>query len=277
MTATLINGKQIADQLLTTARQRVAHANVTPGLAVIMVGDNPASQVYIRNKIRACDKTGILSYRYDLPADTAESEVLAKIQMLNDDPKIHGILLQLPMPAHINADKVLETIVPEKDVDGFHALQMGRLVADLPSLRPCTPAGCMVLLENSGIALAGAHAVIIGRSHIVGKPMALMLINAGATVTVCNSRTRDLSRLCRAADILIVAVGRAQMVGTDMVKPGAIVIDVGINRLPEGGIVGDVYFDTVKEVAGAITPVPGGVGPMTIAQLVHNTLQAAGI
>ena len=277
MQTNIINGKEIANQLLTTAAEKMAAAGKPVGLAVVIVGENAASQVYVRNKVNACAKTGISSTRYDLPETLSEAELLAQIQALNADDSVHGILVQLPLPKHIDAEKVLETIAVEKDVDGFHATHMGRLVADLPSLRPCTPAGCMLLLQSTGVNLAGANAVVVGRSHIVGKPMAIMLINAGATVTVCNSKTKDLAAVCRNADVLVAAVGRANFITKDMIKPGAIVIDVGINRLEDGSITGDVDFAGAQGIAGAITPVPGGVGPMTIAMLVHNTLSAADI
>ena len=277
MSAIRIDGAAVAQKLLAAAADRVAAAASPPGLAVLLVGENPASQVYVRNKVRACEKTGVISSRHDMPADSSEDEVLAKIAAFNADPAIHGILVQLPLPPHVNAEKMLEAIAPEKDVDGFHAHHMGRLVADLPSLRPCTPAGCMELLRETGVTLAGANAVVIGRSHIVGKPMAMMLINAGATVTVCNSKTRDLAAIAASADILVAAIGKPRFVSGDMIKPGAVVIDVGINRLPEGGLAGDVDYDAASRRAAAITPVPGGVGPMTIAMLVLNTLTAAGI
>lgn len=277
MQTNIINGKEIANQLLATAAEKMAVAGKPVGLAVVIVGENAASQVYVRNKVNACAKTGISSTRYDLPETLSEAELLAQIQALNADDSVHGILVQLPLPKHIDAEKVLETIAVEKDVDGFHATHMGRLVADLPSLRPCTPAGCMLLLQSTGVNLAGANAVVVGRSHIVGKPMAIMLINAGATVTVCNSKTKDLAAVCRNADVLVAAVGRANFITKDMIKPGAIVIDVGINRLEDGSITGDVDFAGAQGIAGAMTPVPGGVGPMTIAMLVHNTLSAADI
>lgn len=277
MNTTIIDGKKIAGDLLQTAAQALAASGRPVGLAVVLVGENPASQVYVRNKVNACEKTGIRSMRYDLPADTGESALLEKIAELNADPAVQGILVQLPLPPHISPEKVLETIAPEKDVDGFHAVHIGRLVGGLPSLYPCTPAGCMRLLKSAGAALSGADAVVLGRSHIVGKPMALMFINAGATVTVCNSKTKNLPERCRQADILVAAVGRAHFVRGDMIKPGAIVIDVGINRLDNGKITGDVDYEAAQGIAAAITPVPGGVGPMTIAMLVHNTLQAAGV
>ena len=275
--ATIIDGKAIAGNLLLQLKEALAAADRPVGLAVVLVGENSASAVYVRNKVNACHKVGVRSVRYDLPASTSEDELLDKITELNQDDTIQGILVQLPLPPAINAEKVLEHIAPEKDVDGFHAVHMGRLVAGLPSLAPCTPAGCMYLLAHAGAQLAGADAVVLGRSHIVGKPMAAFLINAGATVTVCNSRTQRLADKCRQADILIAAIGRANAISADMIKPGAVVIDVGINRLPDGSITGDVDYAAAQEVAAAITPVPGGVGPMTIAMLIYNTLFAAGI
>ncbi len=276
MTATIIDGRAVADLVLDECATKISGASRTPGLAVLIVGENPASQVYVRNKVRSCERVGLNSKKLELPADITEDALLNEINTLNTDDSIHGILLQLPLPAHINADRVLLAITPEKDVDGFHPENMGRLASGLPALQPCTPRGCMRLLQHAGIDPAGKRAAILGRSNIVGKPMALMLINAGATVSVCNSKTPSLSEITLSADILVAAVGRPKMAGADLVKPGAAVIDVGINRT-ETGIVGDVDYDSVCEVAGHITPVPGGVGPMTIAMLVANTLQAAGV
>ena len=275
MTAEIIDGRAVADTILDEcAAQIAARQDVTPGLAVLIVGDNTASQVYVRNKVRACERVKLNSQKRELLATIDETTLLQHIAEMNDDPAIHGILVQLPLPPHINAEKVLTAIAPHKDVDGFHPVNLGKLTAGLPSLWPCTPHGCMRLLYHAGIAPGGKRAVILGRSNIVGKPMALMLINAGATVTVCNSKTPELAATTAQADIVIAAVGRAQMVGADMIKPGAAVIDVGINR-GDNGIVGDVDFAAVQKVAGHLTPVPGGVGPMTIAMLVVNTLQAA--
>ena len=275
MTAEIIDGRAVADTILDEcAAQIAARQDVTPGLAVLIVGDNTASQVYVRNKVRACERVKLNSQKRELPATIDETTLLQHIAEMNDDPAIHGILVQLPLPPHINAEKVLTAIAPHKDVDGFHPVNLGKLTAGLPSLWPCTPHGCMRLLYHAGIAPGGKRAVILGRSNIVGKPMALMLINAGATVTVCNSKTPELAATTAQADIVIAAVGRAQMVGADMIKPGAAVIDVGINR-GDNGIVGDVDFAAVQKIAGHLTPVPGGVGPMTIAMLVVNTLQAA--
>jgi methylenetetrahydrofolate dehydrogenase (NADP+)/methenyltetrahydrofolate cyclohydrolase len=247
----------------------------TPALAVILVGDDPASTVYVRNKVKACADSGLHSVleRYD--AATSQQVLLARIAALNADPAIHGILVQMPLPKHLDAHRVIEAIAPAKDVDGFSVASAGELMSGLPGLRPATPAGCMKLIESTGVALRGKHAVVIGRSNTVGKPMALLLLQAHATVTVCHSATMDLAAHARRADILVAAVGRRGTVNADMVKPGAIVIDVGINRRDDGKLCGDVEFDSVREVAGWITPVPGGVGPMTIAMLLMNTLQAA--
>ncbi|MDM7456515.1 MAG: bifunctional methylenetetrahydrofolate dehydrogenase/methenyltetrahydrofolate cyclohydrolase FolD, partial [Tepidimonas sp.] len=247
-----------------------------PGLAVILVGDDPASQVYVRNKVKACGEAGLHSVLETYPANLTEPELLARIAALNTDPAIHGILVQLPLPAHLNAQRVIEAIAPEKDVDGFHIANAGALLVGQPAFRPCTPYGCMKMLEHIGRTdLRGQHAVVVGRSNIVGKPMALLLLQAGATVTICHSGTADLAHHTRQADILVAAVGKPRMIGADMVKPGAVVLDVGINRLPDGKLCGDVDFDAVREVAGWITPVPGGVGPMTIAMLLLNTVEAA--
>ena len=276
MTATIIDGRTVADIVLDECANKIKSASNTPGLAVLIVGENPASQVYVRNKVRACERVGLNSQKKELPHDISENDLLQEINSLNNDDSIHGILLQLPLPNHINADRVLLAITPEKDVDGFHPENMGRLTSGLPALQPCTPRGCMRLLQHAGIDPAGKRAAVLGRSNIVGKPMALMLINAGATVSVCNSKTPSLPEITRSADILVAAVGRPKMAGAELVKPGAAVIDVGINRTDDG-IVGDVDYDEVAKVAGYITPVPGGVGPMTIAMLVANTLQAAGV
>ncbi|MDR1462307.1 MAG: bifunctional methylenetetrahydrofolate dehydrogenase/methenyltetrahydrofolate cyclohydrolase FolD [Azoarcus sp.] len=277
----LIDGKTLAEELRATFKTRVAALAARgqrPGLAVILVGEDPASQVYVRNKVNACEAAGIFSQKIVYPADMAQAVVLSKLAELNADPKIHGILVQLPLPRHFDEKAVLEAIAPEKDVDGFHAENVGALAQGTPRFIPCTPYGVMKMFEAKGIDLAGKEAVVIGRSNIVGKPMALLLINAGATVTVCHSRTRDLAAHTRRADILVAAVGKPRFVTADMVKPGAVVIDVGINRLPpeEGGkLCGDVDFETVKNIASLITPVPGGVGPMTITMLLANTIEAA--
>jgi methylenetetrahydrofolate dehydrogenase (NADP+)/methenyltetrahydrofolate cyclohydrolase len=278
MTARIIDGKAIAAAYRAECKLRVdrlAQQGVRPGLAVVLVGDDPASQVYVRNKARACEETGIRSEVHRLAESTTQAELLAHIARLNADRAIHGILVQLPLPRSIDNRAVIEAIDPARDVDGFHLSNVGRLVVGNALYPPCTPWGVMKMLEHEGIAVSGADAVIVGRSLIVGKPMAFLLIDAGATVTVCHSKTRDLAAHCRRADILVAAAGRARMIGADWVKPGATVIDVGINRLPDGKLAGDVDFDAVVKVAGAITPVPGGVGPMTIAMLLGNTVRAA--
>ena len=278
MTAQLIDGNALSRQLRSDVAERalaLKAKGVTPGLAVVLVGDNPASQVYVRNKVKACHDAGLHSVLEQYPADLSEAELLARVEALNNDPAIHGILVQLPLPAHIDAQKVIEAISPAKDVDGFHIASAGALMTGMPGFWPCTPYGCMKMLESIGYELKGKHAVVIGRSNIVGKPMALMLLQANATVTVTHSGTPDLGYHTRQADIVVAAVGRANTLTADMVKPGAIVIDVGINRKADGKLCGDVDFDGVKEVAGWITPVPGGVGPMTITMLLVNTIEAA--
>lgn len=278
MSAQLIDGVALSTQLRAALKQRVAALTAKgrqPGLAVILVGDNPASKVYVRNKIKACAEAGIRSQFYELPADASEAQVLDRIRALNADPTVHGILVQLPLPRQVDEDQVLETIAVEKDVDGFHVQNIGSLVIGKPAFAPCTPAGCMAMLERIGVPIEGKEAVVVGRSNIVGKPMALMLLHKSATVTVCTSRTRDLAAHTRRADILVVATGKPRMVTGDMIKPGAVVLDVGINRLADGKLCGDVDFDAAREVAGWITPVPGGVGPMTITMLLSNTVQSA--
>jgi methylenetetrahydrofolate dehydrogenase (NADP+)/methenyltetrahydrofolate cyclohydrolase len=278
MGAQLIDGKALAETLRAAFRARVAalaDRGRRPGLAVILVGEDLASQVYVRNKVSACETVGLFSQKIVYPAEVAQEVVLAKIVELNADPAIHGILVQLPLPPRFDEKAMLEAISPEKDVDGFHAGSLGALAQGRPRFIPCTPYGVMKMFEAKGIELVGKEAVVIGRSNIVGKPMALLLINAGATVTVCHSKTRDLAAHTRRADILVAAVGKARFVTADMVKPGAVVIDVGINRLPDGKLCGDVDFEAVKEVASAVTPVPGGVGPMTITMLLANTIEAA--
>lgn len=278
MTAQLIDGNALSRQLRADVAARVQALKargITPGLAVILVGDNPASQVYVRNKVKACEDTGMYSVLETWPASMGESDLLARVDALNNDPAIHGILVQLPLPAHIDAQKVIEAISPAKDVDGFHVASAGALMTGLPGFWPCTPHGCMKMLEHIGYDLRGKHAVVIGRSNIVGKPMALMLLQANATVTVCHSATRDLATHTRQADVVVAAVGKRNVLTADMVKPGAVVIDVGMNRNEAGKLCGDVDFDGVKEVAGWITPVPGGVGPMTITMLMANTLESA--
>lgn len=279
MAARIIDGKAVAERVTREVASRVdalrARGRPVPGLAVVMVGENAASQVYVRNKRRTTEATGMRSFAHDLPASTSESELLALIDRLNADADVSGILVQLPLPGHIDASKVVERIDPRKDVDGFHPYNIGRLLQKTPTLRPCTPYGCMRLLAETGENLVGKHAVVIGQSNIVGRPMALELLMARCTVTICHSATRDLPRIARDADILVAAVGRPRFVAGDWVKPGAIVIDVGVNRTPEGKLVGDVDFEGAREQASWITPVPGGVGPMTIAMLLSNTLIAA--
>jgi methylenetetrahydrofolate dehydrogenase (NADP+)/methenyltetrahydrofolate cyclohydrolase len=275
MTAALIDGRAAAEKLRGEIAARVAAMAEKPGLAVILVGEDPASQVYVRNKIAACEKAGIRSIERRLPADTEAGPLLNVITELNGDPAVHGILLQLPLPKHLDANAMIAAIAPAKDVDGLHPVNAGRLMAGLPALVPCTPQGSLILIKSALPALAGAHAVVIGRSLLFGKPMAQLLLAADCTVTHCHSKSRDLPGLCRQADILVAAVGRPQMVKGDWVKPGAVVIDVGINRGADGRLTGDVDFAAAREVASAITPVPGGVGPMTIACLLANTLHAA--
>jgi methylenetetrahydrofolate dehydrogenase (NADP+)/methenyltetrahydrofolate cyclohydrolase len=278
MTAQLIDGNALSRQLRADVAARVQALKArgtTPGLAVILVGDNAASQVYVRNKVKACEDTGMHSVLETWPATMTEAELLARVHALNNDPTIHGILVQLPLPAHVDAQKVIEAISPAKDVDGFHVASAGALMTGLPGFWPCTPHGCMKMLEHIGYDLRGKHAVVIGRSNIVGKPMALMLLQANATVTVCHSGTKDLAAHTRQADVIVAAVGKRNVLTADMVKPGAVVIDVGMNRNEAGKLCGDVDFDGVKAVAGWITPVPGGVGPMTITMLMVNTLDSA--
>ena len=278
MTAHIIDGKTIAQQVRAEWKVRadaLKARGITPGMAVVIVGNDPASKVYVANKVKACAELGLYSIHRELPADVTEAQLLSEVEALNNDPKIHGILVQLPLPKHLDANKVIEAINPDKDVDGFHQKNVGALVTSETPFPSCTPYGVMVLLEKTGIAIEGKHAVIVGRSNIVGKPMALMLLHKNATVTICTSKTVDLAKHTRDADILVAAVGKANFIIGDMVKPGATVIDVGINRNAEGKLVGDVDFNSVKEVAGYLTPVPGGVGPMTITMLVANTVRAA--
>jgi len=278
MTAQIIDGLALSASLRAQIKQEAAAltaAGCRPGLAVILAGEDPASRVYVRNKIKACADAGIHSELVELPADIAEAQLLDRIRALNAAPHIDGILVQLPLPRQVDEAKVLDVLAVEKDVDGFHVQNVGALVVGKAGFAPCTPAGCLAMLDHIGCDIAGREAVVVGRSNIVGKPMALMLIQRSATVTVCTSRTVDLAAHTRRADILVVATGKPRMIGADMVKPGAVVIDVGINRLPDGKLVGDVDFDAVKERAGWITPVPGGVGPMTITMLLANTVQSA--
>lgn len=273
-----IDGNALSQQIRAEVARRaaaLAAAGCPPGLAVILVGEDPASQVYVRNKIKACADNGLKSVFDKFDADLSEDALLARIAELNADPSIHGILVQMPLPKHINPHKVIEAIATHKDVDGYSTLSAGELMTGLPGLRPCTPFGCMKLIESTGIDLRGKHAVVIGRSNTVGKPMALLLLQANATVTVCHSGTPNLGFHTRQADVIVAAVGRRRTLSADMVKPGAVVIDVGINRDDEGKLCGDVDFDAVARVASAITPVPGGVGPMTITMLLVNTVEAA--
>jgi methylenetetrahydrofolate dehydrogenase (NADP+)/methenyltetrahydrofolate cyclohydrolase len=277
MSAQLISGTALAasirEQIAKRTQEVVAQGH-KPGLAVVLVGQDPASQVYVRNKVSACEKAGFTSEMHTLPADTSQTELLTLIQRLNEDNSIHGILVQLPLPAHLDTHLVIESISADKDVDGFHISNAGLLLTGKPLFRPCTPYGVMKMLELTGIELKGAEAVVVGASNIVGKPQAMLLLQQGATVTLCHSKTKDLKAHCQRADIIVVAVGRPNLITGDMVKPGAVVIDVGINRLPDGKLCGDVDFESVQKVAGWITPVPGGVGPMTIAMLLQNTLEA---
>jgi methylenetetrahydrofolate dehydrogenase (NADP+) / methenyltetrahydrofolate cyclohydrolase len=279
MSAKILDGKATAadlrQQIKSRVDERVAAGQRRPGLAVVLVGENPASQVYVRNKRKSCDEVGFHSVSHDLPVTTTQQELMALIDQLNADEAIDGILVQLPLPDQIDEESVIERILPTKDVDGFHPYNVGRLALRMPVLRSCTPKGVMTLLERTGQKLEGLDAVIIGQSNIVGRPMALELLAARCTITVCHSRTKDLAEKARNADILVVAIGRGEYVPGDWIKPGAIVIDVGMNRNDEGKLVGDVHYESAKERASWITPVPGGVGPMTIATLLENTLQAA--
>ena len=278
MSAKIINGIQLSNTLRTEVAQRAAALTAKgqqPGLAVILVGDSQASQVYVRNKIKACEENGIHSVFEKYEASMTEEQLLARIDALNHDPKIHGILVQLPLPVHIDAHKVIEAIAAEKDVDGFHISNAGLLMTGQPLFRPCTPYGVMKMLESIDYPVRGAHAVVVGASNIVGKPQAMLLLQAGATVTICNSKTRDLGHHTRDADILVVATGKRNIVTADMIKPGAVVIDVGMNRDDAGKLCGDVEYEAALDVAGWITPVPGGVGPMTITMLLVNTIEAA--
>jgi len=278
MSARLIDGVALARQIRGQATERAAaltQVGVRPGLAVILVGEDPASEVYVRNKVAACQQAGLHSVKEQYPATMSEAELLARIAVLNRDPAIHGILVQLPLPSHMSAHKVIEAIAADKDVDGFHVSNAGLLMTGQPLFRPCTPYGIMKMLEAENVPLRGAEAVIVGASNIVGKPMAMLLLQAGATITLCNSKTRDLAAQTRRADVLVVATGKPGMIRGDMVKPGAVVIDVGIHRGADGKLCGDVDFASVSQIASAMTPVPGGVGPMTIAMLLINTIEAA--
>ena len=278
MAAQILDGKSLAAAIRTALKRKVdalVQRGVRPGLAVILAGDDPASRVYVRNKTSACAEVGVRSQQIDYPATVTQEELIRRISQLNADPAVHGILVQLPLPKPIDAARVLETIAPAKDVDGFHEANLGALLAGRPGVVPCTPLACMRLIEHAGVAIAGRHAVVVGRSNIVGKPVAQLLLQRDATVTICHSKSGSLADFTREGDILVAAVGRAKLVTGAMVKPGACVIDVGINRLADGKLAGDVDFESVKQVAGWITPVPGGVGPMTIAMLLENCLSAA--
>lgn len=278
MPAQLINGNQLSQQLRADVAKRAAELTskgMQPGLAVVLVGEDPASQVYVRNKVKACQDSGLYSVMEKYDAEMSEEALLARIAALNADPKIHGILVQMPLPKHINPNRVIEAISTAKDVDGYSVLSAGEVMTGLPGFRPCTPYGCMKMIESTGVNLRGKHAVVIGRSNTVGKPMALLLLQANATVTICHSGTPDLAVHTRQADIVVAAVGRRNTLTGEMVKPGAIVIDVGINRDDAGKLCGDVDFASVQEVAGYLSPVPGGVGPMTITMLLVNTIEAA--
>ncbi|RJG04081.1 bifunctional methylenetetrahydrofolate dehydrogenase/methenyltetrahydrofolate cyclohydrolase FolD [Noviherbaspirillum sedimenti] len=278
MTAQIIDGTQLSQKIRAEVAKRAAALTAQgkqPGLAVILVGDDPASHVYVRNKVKACEDAGLRSVLEKYDGDLAEAELLNRINALNDDPTIHGILVQMPLPPHISAHKVIEAISAAKDVDGYSVLSAGELMAGLPGFRPCTPYGCMKMIESTGVDLRGKHAVVIGRSNTVGKPMALLLLQANATVTICHSGTPDLGYHTRQADVVVAAVGRRNTLTADMIKPGAVVIDVGINQDDNGKLCGDVDFANAKEVAGFISPVPRGVGPMTITMLLVNTIEAA--
>ena len=276
--ATILNGKQVAAEIraeLKVRAEALRKDGVVPCLAVLLAGDDPASKIYVRNKKRACEEIGIESRELLFPENVTEEELIAQIRALNEDAAVDAMLVQLPLPKHIDEARVLAEIAPEKDADGFHVVNAGRLFTGQTSVLPCTPAGCMELLRRANVEFSGKHAVVVGRSNIVGKPMAMLLLNEHCTVTICHSRTKDLARFTRDADILVAAVGRPGMITGEMIKPGAAVIDVGINRLDNGKLMGDVDFESAEPVAGAITPVPGGVGPMTIAMLMQNAILAA--
>ncbi len=279
MTARIIDGKTIGALVRAEVREKAARlteaSGIRPCLATVLVGDDPASRVYVRNKGKACQEAGMLSRQIDLPASVPEAELLALVAFLNADDDVHGILVQFPLPKHIDATKVIEAISPEKDVDGLHPVNAGRLLAGMPAFVPCTPLGILRMLDHEKVELRSRHAVVVGRSNLVGKPVAILLLSRHATVTICHSRTNDLPGIVRQGDVVVAAVGKAGMVRGSWIREGAVVIDVGINRTPDGKLVGDVAFEEAKEVAAKITPVPGGVGPMTIAMLLHNTLAAA--
>ena len=275
----IMDGKTVArrtrEEIAEGVRELKSRTGIVPGLAAVVVGDDPASKIYVRNKRKACSEAGIYSEEHDLPAETSEEELVALIGSLNSNPAIHGILVQLPLPDHIDESRILRAVSPLKDVDGFHPENVGLLVQGKPRFAPCTPNGILRLLDTYGVEIEGAEAVVVGRSNIVGKPVAMLLLHRNATVTICHSRTRELADVCRRADILVAAVGRANFIRGDMIKEGAAVVDVGINRTPEGRLTGDVEFEAAKERAAYVTPVPGGVGPMTIAMLLWNTLASA--
>ncbi len=276
----LIDGKQISEQVkdrVSTEVKKLSEKGIEVGLAVVIVGDDPASRVYVNNKKKACERCGIKSFEYALPKETTEKELLDLVEKINNSPEVHGILVQLPVPKHIDDHKVIAAISPLKDVDAFHAVNVGKIMIGDFDFLPCTPSGCMELIDSTGVDIAGKNCVVIGRSNIVGKPMAMLLLHRNGTVTICHSKTQNLKEICKNADILVAAVGRAKFVTADMVKEGAVVIDVGMNRDENGKLCGDVDFEAVKDIAGYITPVPGGVGPMTIATLMQNTVTAAKI
>jgi methylenetetrahydrofolate dehydrogenase (NADP+)/methenyltetrahydrofolate cyclohydrolase len=275
MSARILDGKSLAASIRASVKERIAQRGVRPGLAVILAGDDPASKVYVRNKTRACEEAGVRSVQIDYPSSVSQQELVARIRALNADPAVHGILVQLPLPKGIDEQAVLGEVSPAKDADGFHPANLGALLSGRPRFVPCTPAGILRLIDHAGVPLAGRRAAVIGRSTIVGKPLALLLLQRDATVTLCHSKTQELETEARRADILVAAVGRPKLVTAAMVKPGACVVDVGINRLADGSLAGDVDFAAVRDVAGWITPVPGGVGPMTIAMLLENCLHAA--
>ncbi|MBI5418581.1 MAG: bifunctional methylenetetrahydrofolate dehydrogenase/methenyltetrahydrofolate cyclohydrolase FolD [Deltaproteobacteria bacterium] len=279
MPAQIIDGKAIAAAVRARTKSRVSkfvlQTGITPCLVTVLVGEDPASQIYVRNKGKGCIEAGMFSRQVDLPASVSEKELLDLVSQLNADESVHGILVQLPLPDHIDESKVIEAISPGKDVDGFHPVNAGRLLTGKPAFIPCTPLGILEMLDHEKVHLKGKHAVVVGRSNIVGKPAAILLLSRHATVTICHSRTTDLPAVVRTGDVLVAAVGKAEMIRGSWIKPGAVVVDVGMNRLPGGKLAGDVAFDEAREVAGKITPVPGGVGPMTIAMLLHNTLEAA--
>ncbi|NLK68689.1 MAG: bifunctional methylenetetrahydrofolate dehydrogenase/methenyltetrahydrofolate cyclohydrolase FolD [Clostridiaceae bacterium] len=278
MSAVVLYGREVSKQIraeLKVEVDSIKKMGLHPGLAVVIVGNDPASRVYVNNKKKACEEVGIRSFEYALPEETSEHELIQLVETLNEDESVHGILVQLPLPKHINEERVLLKISPVKDVDAFHPFNIGKIMIGNYDFLPCTPAGIMELIHRAGICLEGKECVVIGRSNIVGKPMSMLLLHDNATVTICHSRTKNLKDVCKRADVLVVAIGKPEIIDADYVKPGAVVIDVGINRLPDGKLVGDVNFESVSEIASYITPVPGGVGPMTITMLMKNTIKAA--